>query len=149
MLSSSNLRSGGPRLAWTVLDVRGHRRNKLYRVSTIHFFFFPKFFPVAYFPCSFATCFRFADSPCSFVTCFIFVPSVALVFGIGFAFVFFCVVVCGYIGPKFGCADSRSGTPVSCREVATILGIQIVGLLGVATSQRFRYLAQVSPPHKI
>ena len=101
------------------------------------------------FPCSFAACFRFADSPCSFVTCFIFVPSVALVFGIGFAFVFFCVVVCGYIGPKFGCADSMSGTPVSCREVATILGIQIVGLLGVATSQRFRYLAQVSPPHKI
>ena len=30
-----------------VVDVRGHRRNKLYRVSTIHFFFFPKYFPVA------------------------------------------------------------------------------------------------------
>ena len=46
---------------------------------------------------------------------------------------FLWVVVCGYIGPKFGCADSVSGTPVPCREVPTILGIQIVCLLGVGT----------------
>ena len=46
-----------------------------------------------------------------------------------------CLFICGYIGPKFGCADSRSGTPVSCRDVCrqSLGSIQIVGLLGVGT----------------
>ena len=33
------------------------------------------------------------------------------------------------------------------REVPTILKIQIVGLLGVGTSQRFRYQNLMSAPH--